>query len=69
MLHQPALVDDERLTSNAQRLKNRADLEALIEQQFSMLSVGEVITRLDHAEIANGAVNDVQAVANHIHLV
>ena len=64
----PALVRDERFATNAQRLKNRAELEALIEQQFARLSVSEAIVRLDHAEIANGAVNDVRAVANHTQL-
>jgi itaconate CoA-transferase len=68
VLHQPALVFDERFAVNAQRLKNRAELEALIEQQFATLSLGEVIARLDLAEIANGVVNDVQAVANHTQL-
>lgn len=64
----PALLHDERFATNAQRLKNRAELEALIEQQFARLSVSEVIARLDHAEIANGAVNDVRAVASHTQL-
>lgn len=68
VLYLPALVHDERFTANTQRLKNRAELEALIEQQFASLSVGEVIARLDGAEIANGAVNDVRAVASHTQL-
>ena len=68
VLHLPALVHNERFATNAQRLKNRAELEALIEQQFARLSVSEAIVRLDHAEIANGAVNDVRAVANHTQL-
>jgi itaconate CoA-transferase len=68
VLHLPALVHDERFTINAQRLKNRTELEALIEQQFARLSVSEVIARLDHAEIANGSVNDVRAVASHTQL-
>jgi itaconate CoA-transferase len=68
VLHLPALVHDKRFATNAQRLKNRAELEALIEQQFARLSVSEAIARLDHAEIANGAVNDVRAVASHTQL-
>ncbi len=68
VLHLPTLVHDGRFTTNALRLKNRAELETLIELQFASLSVSEVIARLDHAEIANGAVNDVQAVANHTQL-
>jgi crotonobetainyl-CoA:carnitine CoA-transferase CaiB-like acyl-CoA transferase len=68
VLHLPALIHNERFATNIQRLKNRAELEALIEQQFARLSVSEVIARLDHAEIANGAVNDVRAVASHTQL-
>jgi crotonobetainyl-CoA:carnitine CoA-transferase CaiB-like acyl-CoA transferase len=68
VLHLPALVHNERFATNVQRLKNRAELEALIEQQLARLSVSEVIARLDHAEIANGAVNDVRAVASHSQL-
>jgi itaconate CoA-transferase len=68
VLHLPVLVHDERFATNAHRLANRAELEALIEQQFASLHVNEVITRLDGAEIANGAVNDVEAVANHAQL-
>ncbi len=65
VLRLPGLATDERFATNAWRLKNRAELEALIEEQFALLSAQEVITRLDAAEIANSAVNDVQAVANH----
>jgi crotonobetainyl-CoA:carnitine CoA-transferase CaiB-like acyl-CoA transferase len=68
VLHLPALLHDERFSSNAQRLANRADLEALIEQQFATLTVSEVLARLDRSEIANGAVNDVRAVASHTQL-
>jgi itaconate CoA-transferase len=65
VLHLPLLVHDERFATNAQRLENRAELEMIIEQQFASLTMSEVFTRLDHAAIANGAVNDVPAVANH----
>jgi itaconate CoA-transferase len=68
VLHLTALVHDKRFATNAQRLKNRAELETLIEQQFARLSVSEAIVRLDHAEIANGAVNDVREVAGHAQL-
>ncbi|MBV9231335.1 MAG: CoA transferase [Chloroflexi bacterium] len=68
VLQLPQFVNDERFVTNAQRLKNRAELETLIEQQFASLAVSEVIERLDSADIANGAVNDVPAVANHAQL-
>ena len=69
VLQLPSLATDERFSVNAQRLKNRAELELLIEQQFASLAVSEVIRRLDGADIANGAVNDVPAVVNHAQLV
>ena len=65
VLHLPRLVHDQRFTTNAQCLKNRIELEVLIEQQFASLSVSVVLVRLDSAEIANSAVNDVQAAENH----
>ena len=68
ILHLPSLVADERFAVNAQRLKNRVELETLIEQQFASLTASEVITRLNNANIANGAVNDVPAVVNHVQL-
>lgn len=65
VLQLPHLATDERFATNAQRLQNRAELEALIEQQFAEFTAREVMMRLDHANIANGAVNDVPAVVNH----
>ncbi len=47
---------------------HRVELETLIEQQFASLTASEVITRLDNADIANGAVNGVPAVVNHAQL-
>ncbi len=68
VLHLPLLERDERFATNAQRLKNRTELETLIEQQLAPLRMNEVLKRLDDAEIANGTLNDVQAVANHVQL-
>jgi crotonobetainyl-CoA:carnitine CoA-transferase CaiB-like acyl-CoA transferase len=68
VLRLPQLVNDERFATNSQRLQNRVELETLIEQQFAPLTVSEVMTRLEAADIANGAVNDMPAVANHAQL-
>lgn len=68
VLERPELVDDERFATNAQRLANRVELETLVEQLFAMLTAGEIIRRLEAAEIANGAVNDMAAVINHAQL-
>lgn len=64
----PRLADDARFSTNTERLKNRDDLEALIEQRFRDHSRAEVLGWLEAAEIATGSVNDVPAVANHAQL-
>ena len=65
VLDLPGIAADERFATNAVRFRNRAELESLIEQRFSALSASEILARLDRAEIANGAVNDVAAVVRH----
>ena len=69
VLEMPDVTEDPRFATNADRLRNREELETIIEQRFSTLSSAEVLARLDRAEIANGAVNDVAAVAQHPQLV
>ncbi len=65
VLAMPELAEDARYGSNAERLRNRHQLEALIEKEFCRHPAAEVLARLDRAGIANGAVNDVPAVARH----
>ena len=64
-LEKPALAEDERFAGNARRLENRVELEALIESEFGGHTRAEISSRLQAAEIAWGAVNDVAAVATH----
>ena len=68
VLAMPALADDRRFRTNTDRVQNRTELETLIESQFRRLSQAELINRLDRAEIANGAVNEVPDVASHAQL-
>jgi crotonobetainyl-CoA:carnitine CoA-transferase CaiB-like acyl-CoA transferase len=68
VLQMPQLGADERFATNTQRLNNRVELETLIEQQFALLPVRVVMARLEEADIATGAVNDMPAVANHVQL-
>ena len=65
VLEMPEVTEDPRFAANADRLRNRAELESIVEKHFSALTQGEILARLDRAEIANGAVNDVAAVARH----
>jgi crotonobetainyl-CoA:carnitine CoA-transferase CaiB-like acyl-CoA transferase len=68
VLEIPAIVDDCRFLTNTDRLQNRTELETLIESHFRRFSQAELINRLDRAEIANGAVNEVCEVASHAQL-
>ena len=61
----PALVVDPRFASIPARLENRVALEGMIERRFSGISQARLLEILDGAGIANGAVNDVPAVADH----
>jgi len=65
VLEQRELATDERFHTIALRLQNRDVLEALVEQTFAQWSASEVLARLDAAQIANGAVNAVPALAQH----
>ncbi|MEO7243857.1 MAG: CaiB/BaiF CoA-transferase family protein [Rubrivivax sp.] len=65
VLHQPELADDPRFAGNAQRLAHRDALRALIVQAFSTLGAGQVLERLDGAQIANAQVNDVAGLWQH----
>ncbi|VVO08448.1 CaiB/BaiF CoA transferase family protein [Pseudomonas fluorescens] len=65
VLRQPELVKDERFCANFKRVENRTTLRELIIEAFSALNFDEVIDRLDHAQIANARVNDMQGVWDH----
>lgn len=65
VLQRPDLVDDMQFATNALRVTNREILERYIETIFATLSAHEIIHRLENASIANGAVNDVPAIAQH----
>lgn len=65
VMNAPALTDDPRFATNALRLANRAELEALIEKRFAARSEKEVLGWLEAADIPTGSVNEVPAVADH----
>jgi crotonobetainyl-CoA:carnitine CoA-transferase CaiB-like acyl-CoA transferase len=65
VLELPALADDPRFASNEDRLRNREELERLIEERLRLRTQAEALVRLDEAGIPTGAVNDVPAVARH----
>ncbi|HEV2201707.1 MAG TPA: CaiB/BaiF CoA-transferase family protein [Bryobacteraceae bacterium] len=61
----PGLAADPRYATNADRLQNRATLEAWIEQCFSNLTGQEIVERMERADIANAVLNDIPAVVAH----
>ncbi|VVM40464.1 Acetyl-CoA:oxalate CoA-transferase [Pseudomonas fluorescens] len=61
----PELAKDERFSANFKRVENRQALRALIVESFSTLNFDAVFDRLEHAQIANARVNDMQDVWDH----
>ena len=59
------LAVDLRFASIPARLENRVALESMMERRFGSISQARLLQILDAAGIANGAVNDVPAVADH----
>ena len=69
VLHQNELGNDPRFDSNARRNAHRAELRALILEQFAMLDTAEVLARLDQAQIANARMNSMAEVWAHAQLL
>lgn len=65
VLLEPELAKDERFSANFKRVENRQALRELIVAAFSMLTFDAVLDRLEHAQIANARVNDMQGVWDH----
>lgn len=65
ILSLPALANDPRFATNASRVRNRLELEGLIEEGLRSRSRSEILLLLDRARIANSQVNDVAGAAQH----
>jgi formyl-CoA transferase len=65
VLRRPELAVDPRFDANVRRVANRHVLKQVIEDNFSSLTAQDVITRLDEAQIANAAVNQVGDLWTH----
>jgi crotonobetainyl-CoA:carnitine CoA-transferase CaiB-like acyl-CoA transferase len=57
-----ALLKDARFATNPDRVNNRAELSALIEERLATLTQSEVIERLEKAEVPVGPVYDLAQV-------
>ena len=60
-----ATARDERFCGNAARMRNRAELDALIQSVFGQLSHAQAIDRLTEAKTAFGAINSVHDLIDH----
>lgn len=65
VLKQTELAVDDRFMANARRSENRDALRAIIVETFSVLTIDEVVARLEMAQIANAKVNDMKGVWEH----
>lgn len=65
VLAAPALAEDPRFATNAQRLAHRAALERIIDDHFGTSTRAAMALALERADIPTGVVNDVPEVAGH----
>ncbi|HEY6411835.1 MAG TPA: CaiB/BaiF CoA-transferase family protein [Ktedonobacteraceae bacterium] len=65
VLERPEMAADPRFDGNATRVANREALHASIDAVFSQLTIEQVVTRLDWAQIANARMNTMQEFWEH----
>ena len=59
---------DPRYSTNVQRVRHRADTDALVAEAFAFMSEDEARERLSAADVAFAGVNDMAALSAHPHL-
>jgi len=65
VLRQSALAADVRFEGNHQRVQHRAVMNAEIDRVLGELTTGEVMARLDAAQIASACINTVEQFIDH----
>jgi itaconate CoA-transferase len=65
VLKKPSLKTDSRFSSGPARFRNREAMHREIEKVFGGLSGGQIIERLESADIANARLNDMQEFWRH----
>jgi crotonobetainyl-CoA:carnitine CoA-transferase CaiB-like acyl-CoA transferase len=65
VLGAPALADDPRFDSNVSRVRNRAALDALIQDALGQRPLAALTVELDGARIAYGSVSTMDGLAHH----
>jgi itaconate CoA-transferase len=69
VLNRAELASDPRFAANERRVANRSELEALIEEILSGLTVADVEARLTEADVPYGRVNTVAELVAHPQLI
>jgi itaconate CoA-transferase len=69
VFQRPDLATDERFKTNSLRLKNRGELEPLVDEYLSQLSVEEAEELFERASIPFSRLNDVGEVLEHPQVV
>lgn len=65
VLRRPDLVDDSRFATNVQRVHNRAELDAILQECFVPLDREQLLQRLDEGGIANAPLAEPDDVWDH----
>jgi itaconate CoA-transferase len=65
VLGRPALTEDERFNSNSRRVEHREALHQQISAVFGTLPEGEIIRRLESAQIAFARMNSIETFLDH----
>jgi itaconate CoA-transferase len=65
VLRRPELAADARFETNINRVAHRRELLDAIDEVFASLGAGEIIERLDAAQIANARMNSIQEFVEH----
>jgi len=66
VLEKPSLASDPRFENNPNRFENRDILDQIVSHCFATLEIDVISSRLDRAGIANGALNTVADLSEHI---
>ena len=65
VLELPELAADPRFSTNSRRSEARVELHSIVTQVFSRLTSGQLVTRLDEAQIANARMNHMDDLWAH----
>ena len=65
VVEQPALAADPRFASNAERVRNRPALHAILAEAFARMPAADILVRLESAAVAYGRRNTVREFLDH----